>query len=311
MQKSNSRRNYLLAEVLKGMFMLSALFSILITGAILLTVLVQSVHFFKSVPIAHFLFGLHWSPQLAMRADQAGSSGAFGVIPLFVGTFLIMLVAMAVALPIGLFAAIYMAEYAASRTRAIVKPLLEILAGIPTVVYGYFAIVLVTPFLRSVFGELGVDLSTESALVAGLVMGIMIIPFVSSLSDDIITAVPLSLRDASLAMGATSSETICHVVLPAALPGIMGAVMLAVSRAMGETMIVLMAAGFAAHLTFNPLAEVTTVTAQIVSLLVGDQAFDNPKTLAAFALGLTLFVVTLLLNIVALRVVKKYREEYE
>lgn len=311
MLKNNPRHNRIFAEVLKAMFQLSALFSILITGAIILTVLVQSVHFFKSVPIGKFLLGLHWSPQLAMRADQAGSSGAFGVIPLFVGTFLIMIVAMAVAIPIGLFAAIYMAEYAASRTRSVVKPLLEILAGIPTVVYGYFAIVLVTPFLRTVFGTAGIDLSTESALVAGLVMGIMIIPFVSSLSDDIITAVPLSLRDASLALGATRSETISNVVLPAALPGIVGAIMLAVSRAMGETMIVLMAAGFAAHLTFNPLQEVTTVTAQIVSLLVGDQAFDNPKTLAAFALGLTLFIVTLLLNVAALRVVKKYREEYE
>jgi len=296
---------------LKALFMLSALFSVLITGAIILTMLVESLRFFHVIGLSDFLLGLHWSPQLAIRADQAGSSGAFGAIPLFAGTFLIMIVAMIVAVPIGLFSAIYMAEYAAPRTRSVVKPLLEILAGIPTVVYGYFAIIAVTPFLRSVGAAIGVDVATESALAAGFVMGIMIIPFVSSLSDDIITAVPLSLRDASLALGATPSETICHVVLPAALPGIMGAVLLAISRAIGETMIVVMAAGLAANLTLNPLAAVTTVTAQIVSLLVGDQAFDSPKTLAAFALGLTLFWVTLALNIIALRVVKKYREAYE
>jgi phosphate transport system permease protein len=299
------------ANTLKGLFMLSALFSILITLAIVLTVLIESVRFFHAVPLSSFFFGLHWSPQLAMRADQAGSSGAFGIIPLFMGTFLIMIIAMAVAVPVGLFSAIYMAEYAKPATRTAIKPVVEILAGIPTVVYGYFAIISVTPLLRSTGATLGIDVSSESALAAGFVMGIMIIPFVSSLSDDIITSVPRSLRDASLGLGATPSETICHVVLPAALPGIMGAVMLAVSRAMGETMIVVMAAGFAAHLTFNPLSEVTTVTAQIVSLLVGDQEFDSAKTLAAFALGLTLFMVTLLLNIIALRIVKKYREAYE
>ncbi len=307
----NNDISLLLGHCLKALFMLSALCSILITGAILLTVLSESLRFFHTVPVWSFLLGLHWSPQTAIRADQAGSSGAFGAIPLFLGTFLITIVAMLVAVPLGLFSAIYMSEYAAPRTRFIVKPLLEILAGIPTVVYGYFAIILVTPLLRSLGAAIGVDVSTESALSAGLVMGIMIIPFVSSLSDDIITAVPRALRDASLGLGATRSETIVHVVLPAALPGIMGAVMLAVSRAMGETMIVVMAAGLAAHLTLNPLDTVTTVTAQIVSLLVGDQAFDSPKTLAAFALGLTLFIVTLLLNMGALRIVKKYREAYE
>ncbi len=294
-----------------ALFLFSALFSIFITAAILLTVLIESLHFFHTVRLGDFLFGLHWSPQLAIRADQAGSSGAFGAIPLFAGTFLIMIVAMCVAVPLGLFSAIYMAEYAAVNTRATVKPLLEILAGIPTVVYGYFAIIAVTPMLRMLGNALGVDVSTESALAAGLVMGVMIIPFVSSLSDDIITAVPQSLRDASLGLGATRSETICNVVLPAALPGIMGAIMLAISRAMGETMIVVMAAGFAANLTANPLSAVTTVTAQIVALLVGDQAFDSPKTLAAFALGLTLFVITLILNVIALHIVKKYQEAYE
>ena len=218
---------------------------------------------------------------------------------------------MLVAVPTGLFAAIYMSEYASKRTHNIVKPLLEILAGIPTVIYGYFAIIAVTPILRAIGGNLGLDISSESALAAGFVMGIMIIPFVSSLSDDIITSVPLALRDASYGLGATKSETIRNVVLPAALPGIMGAIILAVSRAIGETMIVVMAAGLAANLTINPLESVTTVTAQIVSLLVGDQAFDSPKTLAAFALGLTLFAVTLTLNIIALRIVKKYRDAYE
>ena len=298
-------------HILKALFLLSALFSIAVTAAIILNVLIESIYFFRIVPISDFLLGLHWSPQIATRADQVGSSGAFGIIPLLAGTFLIMAIAMLVAVPTGLFAAIYMSEYASKRTHNIVKPLLEILAGIPTVIYGYFAIIAVTPILRAIGGNLGLDISSESALAAGFVMGIMIIPFVSSLSDDIITSVPLALRDASYGLGATKSETIRNVVLPAALPGIMGAIILAVSRAIGETMIVVMAAGLAANLTINPLESVTTVTAQIVSLLVGDQAFDSPKTLAAFALGLTLFAVTLTLNIIALRIVKKYRDAYE
>ena len=298
-------------HILKALFLLSALFSIAVTAAIILNVLIESIYFFRIVPISDFLLGLHWSPQIATRADQVGSSGAFGIIPLLAGTFLIMAIAMLVAVPTGLFAAIYMSEYASKRTHNIVKPLLEILAGIPTVIYGYFAIIAVTPILRAIGRNLGLDISSESALAAGFVMGIMIIPFVSSLSDDIITSVPLALRDASYGLGATKSETIRNVVLPAALPGIMGAIILAVSRAIGETMIVVMAAGLAANLTINPLESVTTVTAQIVSLLVGDQAFDSPKTLAAFALGLTLFAVTLTLNIIALRIVKKYRDAYE
>lgn len=301
----------LVARLLKALFMLSALFSVTVTAAIILTVLTESLHFFHFVRPLDFLLGLRWSPQLAIRPDQVGSSGAFGAVPLFAGTFLIMLIAMAVAIPVGLFCAMYIAEYATKRIHSLVKPLLEILAGIPTVVYGYFAIISVTPIIKNLGAMIGVDVATESALSAGFVMGIMIIPFISSLSDDIITAVPQSLRDASLAMGATKSETIRRVVFPAALPGIMGAVLLGISRAVGETMIVVMAAGLAANLTFNPLAAVTTVTAQIVSLLVGDQAFDSPKTLAAFALGLTLFFMTLLLNFFALRIVKKYREAYE
>jgi phosphate transport system permease protein len=285
--------------------------AILTTAGIVLSVIFEAIRFFKQVPISSFLFGLEWSPQTAMRADQVGSSGAFGAIPLFVGTLLISAIAMLVAVPIGLMIAIYLSEYAARRVRAAVKPLLEMLAGVPTVVYGYFAALTIAPMLRHWGMSLGVDVSSESALAAGLVMGVMIIPFVSSLSDDVINAVPQSMRDGSLALGATPSETIRRVVFPAALPGIVGGVLLAVSRAIGETMIVVMAAGLSANLTVNPLQSVTTVTVQIVTLLVGDQEFDSPKTLAAFALGLILFLVTLALNVVALQVVRRYREQYE
>ncbi len=308
MKKNKQSISFLL---IKAALMLSALFSITVTIAIVLTVLTQSLRFFHFINPVDFLFGLHWTPQMAIRPDQVAGSGAFGVIPLFTGTFLIMIIAMLVALPIGLLSAIYMSEYASRKVRSTVKPMLEVLAGIPTVVYGYFAIIAVAPVVKALCAGVGINVSTESALSAGLVMGIMIIPFISSLSDDIIISVPQTLRDASLGLGATKSETIKYVVFPAALPGIMGAVLLAVSRAIGETMIVVMAAGLAANLTLNPLASVTTVTAQIVSLLVGDQEFNSPKTLAAFALGLTLFVVTLCLNFAALYIVRKYRERYE
>jgi len=304
-------KNQILSRLIKTMLAFCALFSIVITAAIILTVLTQALKFFSVVNPFEFWFGLHWSPQLATRADQVGGSGTFGAIPLFLGTFLITIIAMLVAVPIGLFSAIYLSHYATPKTHAIVKPLLEILAGIPTVVYGYFAIISITPHIRLLAHALGFDIATESALAAGFVMGIMIIPFISSLSDDIISSVPKALQDASSGLGATKSETIIHVILPAALPGIMGAILLAVSRAIGETMIVVMAAGLAANLTFNPLQAVTTVTVQIVSLLTGDQSFDSPKTLAAFALGLTLFMVTLVLNFIALHFVKKYREAYE
>jgi phosphate transport system permease protein len=257
------------------------------------------------------LFDTQWSPQMAIRADQVGSSGSFGAVPLFAGTALISLIAMIVAVPIGLFSAIYLAEYAHPKFRAWTKPFLEVLAGVPTVVYGFFAALTVGPFLRGWGESMGLTVASESALAAGLVMGIMIIPFVSSLADDMITAVPQSLRDGAYALGATKSETVRQVVFRAALPGIVGGVLLAVSRAIGETMIVVMAAGLAANLTINPLEAVTTVTVQIVTLLVGDQEFDSPKTLAAFALGLVLFVVTLALNVLALHIVRKYREQYE
>ena len=285
--------------------------AILTTLGIVLSVLFESIRFFQQVNFIEFVTGTKWSPQTAIRADQVGSSGSFGAVPLFLGTLLISFIAMMVAVPFGLMSAIYLAEYASRRTRNIVKPLLEILAGIPTVVYGFFAALTVAPALRNFGDMLGLSVSSESALAAGAVMGIMIIPFVSSLSDDVITAVPQAMRDGSYALGSTKSETVRQVVIPAALPGIVGGVLLAVSRAIGETMIVVMAAGLAARMTANPLEAVTTVTVQIVTLLTGDQEFDSAKTLAAFALGLMLFVVTLCLNVIALHVVRKYREQYE
>ncbi len=285
--------------------------SVVTTVGIVLSLLFESLRFFAQVPLLDFLFGLQWSPQTALRSDQVGSSGAFGAVPLFAGTLLITLIAMFVAVPIGLMAAIYMADYATKTVRAFVKPALEILAGIPTVVYGFFAALTVAPFIRDAGHSIGLDVASESALAAGVVMGIMIIPFVSSLSDDVMNAVPQSLRDGSFALGATKSETIRQVVVPAALPGIVGAVLLAVSRAIGETMIVVMAAGLSANLIANPLEAVTTVTVQIATLLVGDQEFDSPKTLSAFALGLVLFCVTLALNVAALSIVRKYREKYD
>lgn len=297
-----------IAEVL---LLVCASLAVFVTVGIVLSVVYESLQFFRSVPVHQFLFGLEWSPQTALREDQVGSSGSFGAVPLFLGTMMISGIAMLIAVPIGLFSAIYLAEYANRRFRAWAKPMLEILAGIPTVVYGFFAALTVGPALR-VFGEsLGLEVASESALAAGLVMGIMIIPFVSSLADDMITAVPQALRDGAYALGATRSETIRQVVLRAALPGIVGGVLLAVSRAIGETMIVVMAAGLAANLTANPLEAVTTVTVQIVTLLTGDQEFDSPKTLAAFALGLMLFVTTLALNVFALYIVRKYREQYD
>ncbi|GJL76103.1 phosphate ABC transporter permease subunit PstC [Nitrosomonas sp.] len=285
--------------------------AIFTTLGIVLSVLFEAIRFFQSVPITDFLFGLEWSPQTAIRSDQVGSSGAFGAIPLFTGTMLVSVIAMFVAVPVGLMTAIYLSEYASPRVRSLSKPLLEILAGVPTVVYGFFAALTVAPLIRGWGETLGLSVSSESALAAGVVMGIMIIPFVSSLSDDVINAVPQSLRDGAYALGAMQSETIKKVIIPAALPGIVGGILLAVSRAIGETMIVVMAAGLAANLTANPLESVTTVTVQIVTLLVGDQEFDSPKTLAAFALGLVLFTVTLTLNVIALYVVRKYREQYE
>lgn len=316
--KNNNARNDV-ENILKWLLFSSSVIAILTTLGIIFSLLFESIKFFSSINIFDFLFGTNWSPQKAFVRDASAITAeeyleikdAFGSVPLFAGTAFIALIAMCVAVPIGLFSGIYLAEYASYKSRRTIKPIIEILAGIPTVVYGFFAALTVGPFFRE-FGEsLGLNVSSESALAAGLVMGIMIIPYVSSLSDDVINAVPQSLREGSYAVGATKSETIKKVVFPAALPGIIGSILLAVSRAIGETMIVVMAAGLAANLTINPLESTTTVTTQIVMLLVGDQEFDSPKTQSAFALGLTLFLVTLVLNYIALRVVKKYREKYD
>jgi phosphate transport system permease protein len=298
-------------RVIQWLLMAASAIAILTTLGIILSVLFESIQFFRSVPPWEFIFGTQWSPQMAMRADQVGSSGAFGAVPLFAGTMLITLIAMTFAVPTGLMIAIYLSQYASQRLRSYAKPMLEVLAGIPTVVYGFFAALTVAPFIRDTGEWMGLSVASESALAAGIVMGIMIIPFISSLSDDAINAVPKALKEGSLGMGATPAETIKQVLLPAALPGIVGAILLAISRAVGETMIVVMAAGMAAQLTANPLDSVTTVTVQIVTLLTGDQEFDSPKTLAAFALGLMLFVTTLALNVLALKVVRKYREQYD
>jgi phosphate transport system permease protein len=289
----------------------SAAIAVFTTLGIVFSVAFETSQFFQLVSPIEFLFGLEWNPQTALRADQGDFGGAFGIVPLVIGTLLITVIAILVAGPIGLTAAIYMSEYATPRTRAFAKPMLEVLAGIPTVVLGFFAALTVAPYIRELGAGVGLSVASESALAAGLVMGMMIIPFVSSLSDDVMNAVPQSLRDGSYAMGSTKSETIKKVVLPAALPGIVSAFMLAISRAIGETMIVVMAAGLAANLTLNPLEAVTTFTVQIKTILVGDQEFDSPKTLSAFALGFVLFFLTLMLNIIALRIVRRYRERYD
>lgn len=297
-------------RVVMMVLLIASLIATLTTLGIFLSLLFESARFFSIVPVTDFLFGTRWNPQVISAADPGETLGA---VPLFWGTFFIgAVIAMIVAIPFGLMSAIYLTQYAAPGVRRWMKPVLEILAGVPTVVYGYFAALTVGPAIRDLAVSLGFTYaSSESALSAGLVMGIMIIPFVSSMADDSIAAVPRAMRDGSLAMGATTSETIRRVLLPAALPGVVAGMLLAVSRAIGETMIVVMAASGAANITLNPFDSATTVTKQIVDLLTGEAEFDSPKTLAAFALGLTLFLVTFLLNIVALRVVKKYREAYD
>jgi phosphate transport system permease protein len=290
---------------------LCAAIALLTTAGIFLSVLFESLRFFSFVPLREFLFGLEWSPQIAIREGQIGARGAFGAAPVFVGTILISAVALAIAAPLGLLCALYLALFAAPHTRALIKPALEILAGVPTVVYGFFAVVFFAPLITGAAAGAGFVISPESALVAGLVMGMMLIPFVASLAEDAVHSVPAALREGALALGATRAECALQVVLPAALPGVVGGLLLATSRALGETMIVLMAAGLAANLSANPLEATTTVTVQIVTMLTGDQEFDDPKTLAAFALGLALFAATLILNACALGVLKKYRSRYE
>ncbi|MDQ7261965.1 phosphate ABC transporter permease subunit PstC [Paracoccus sp. PS-1] len=291
--------------MVKGLLILCSSIAILTTAGIVFSMLFETGHFFRQYPWQEFFFGATWSPRF-------GGGSQLGILPLLWGTLYISLIALVVSVPIGLFAAIYMSEYASPRLRSLAKPMIEVLAGIPTIVYGLFALITVGPMLRDWFAQpLGLGNSGSSVMTAGLVMGIMLIPFVSSLSDDIINAVPQSLRDGALGLGSTQSETVRKVVLPAALPGIVGAVLLAASRAIGETMIVVLGAGAAARMDLNPFEAMTTITVKIVSQLTGDNDFAAPETLVAFALGLTLFVITLGLNIVALYVVRKYREQYE
>jgi phosphate transport system permease protein len=313
------RARVLCEAFLRRLFFLSAVVAILTTIGIVASLLFEAVRFFREISLFDFFFGTHWSPMTALRpsdaaaADEfvAGSSGSFGMVPVMAGTLLVAVIAMAVAVPIGLFSAIYTSEFASRRVRNIIKPTLEVLAGVPTVVYGFFAALTAAPFFRDLGLFVGVDVSSQSALAAGGVMGIMIIPFISSLSDDVITAVPQSLRDGAYGLGSTQGETIIRIVLPAAFPGLVGAFLLAISRAIGETMIVVMAAGVAANMTINPLESVTTVTVQIVMLLTGDNEFDSVKTLSAFALGITLFVITLLLNVAALTASRRLGQRYE
>lgn len=289
----------------------ASLVSILTTFGIIISILFEALRFFNQVSVWDFVTGTQWSPVATFRPEQEAADSHFGSVPLFAGTFMITAIAMLVAIPVGLFAAIYMSEYASYRVRTLAKPILEILAGIPTVVYGFFAAITVSPLVVEFAAVFGLNASYTNALAPGLVMGIMIIPFISSLSDDVINSVPNGLREGAYALGATQSETIKHIVLPAAFPGIMAAALLGVSRALGETMIVVMAAGLRPNLTWNPLEDMTTVTVRIVDALTGDQSFDSPETLAAFALGLVLFVVTLTLNLISIIVIRRFRQSYE
>ena len=300
-----------LEKPLAGLMRACAALAILITFGVVFSVLFESLRFFRHVSPMEFFFGLEWSPQIALRAEQAASSGRFGLVPLLAGTLLISAIALAVAAPLGIASAVWLSEFASRRARALAKPAMEMLAGVPTVVYGVFAAIILAPSLRDMFSSAGISASPESALAAGLVMGVMILPFVASLSEDALAAVPERIRDGALAMGSTRAEAALLVQIPAAMPGIAAGLLLAASRAVGETMIVVMAAGLSANLTANPLEAVTTITVQIVTLLTGDQEFDSPKTLAAFALGLSLFAVTLVFNVVALRVTQKYRESHD
>ena len=297
--------------IVLGLMIFCSVVAIFTTIGIVLSLIFETIKFLSLVPITDFLFGVNWEPQIPIRADQIAAEGAFGVLPVLLGTLVITVIALIVAVPVGLLSAIYLNEFASPLVRKVAKPVLEILAGVPTVVYGFFAILTVAPALTAFGATLGLTLAPNTALAAGGVMGIMLIPFISSFADDALSAVPQSLRDGSLALGATRAETMLGVQFPAALPGIAGGVLLAVSRAVGETMIVVMAAGLIAKMTINPLDSVTTVTVQIVTLLIGDTSFDNPKTLAAFALGMLLFLITLAINIAALRIVRKYREIYD
>jgi len=309
------RARDVLERAVRWMLLLASLISIVTTFGILVSILFEALRFFNMESFWYFITGTEWSPgasflEGAGRSAEGAAESRFGAVPLFAGTFMITAIAMLVAVPIGLLSAIYMSEYAPRRIRTAAKPVLEVLAGIPTVVYGFFAAITVAPLVVSASEALGLEASFNNALAPGIVMGVMIIPFISSLSDDVISAVPSSMREGSLALGTTRAETIRHVVIPAALPGIISASLLGISRALGETMIVVMAAGLRPNLTWNPLEDMTTVTVRIVNALTGDQAFESAETLSAFALGLVLFAVTLALNVVSVIMIRRFREKY-
>jgi phosphate transport system permease protein len=312
----NTNARDMVENYIKGILMLSAFVSVLTTFGILLSIILETVHFFQRESILGFIFGTEWNPDASFlegagRASDANSASKFGAVPIFAGTFYITAIAMAVAIPIGVLSAIYLSEYASAKMRDKIKPALEVLAGIPTVVYGFFAALTVAPLIVDFFGMFGVEASFRSALGAGVVMGIMIVPIIASLSDDVISSVPQNMRNGSLALGMNKAETIKFVVLPSALPGIIAAVLLGVSRALGETMIVVMAASMRANLTINPLEDMTTVTVKIVQALTGDQEFNSSLTLSAFALGFVLFVVTLIINIISIYMIRKFHEKYK
>ncbi len=301
--ETKNKSKELKESLIKLLLIAASIISILTTFGILFSILFEAIEFFQLKSFWYFITGTEWSPGIA--------NSKFGAVPIFAGTFIITFIAMAVAIPIGLGSAIYMSEYASGKVRNALKPLLEVLAGIPTVVYGFFAAITIAPIIVKVAAYFGLEASFNSALASGVVMGIMIIPVIASLSDDVIRAVPDSQRKASLGLGLTHGETIKHIVLPSAMPGIISATLLGLSKALGETMIVVMAAGLRPNLSINPLEDMTTVTVRIVDSLVGDQAFDSPATLSAFALGLILFIVTLVLNIASLTMIKKFKEKYK
>ena len=301
--QSEKKRRELNEKLIKSTLILAAAISILTTFGILFSILFEAIEFFQLRSFWYFLTGTIWSPGVA--------NSQFGALPIFAGTFVITIIALLVAIPIGLGSAIYMSEYASPKFRDYLKPILEILAGIPTVVYGFFAAITVAPLVVKAAAFFGLEATFNSALASGIVMGIMIIPLISSLSDDVIRAVPDSQRKAAFALGMTHGETIKNIVIPSAMPGIISASLLALSRALGETMIVVMAAGLRPNLSWNPLEDMTTVTVTIVNSLVGDFEFNSPETLSAFALGLVLFIVTLILNMISLSLIRKFKEKYK
>jgi len=299
----DNKRRVIVEKLIEYALMIATAITILTTFGILFSILFEAIEFFKLKSLVYFMFGTEWSPGV--------ENAKFGAVPIFTGTLVITTIAIMVAVPIGVYTAVYLSEYASRKTRDIAKPIIETLAGIPTVVYGFFAAITVAPFIVNLFASFGIEASFNNALASGLVMGIMIVPIIASMSDDVISSVPDHMRKGSLALGMTKSETIKFIVLPAAMPGIISAVLLGISRAIGETMIVVMAAGVRANLSFNPLEDMTTVTVRIVDALTGDSEFNSPETLSAFALGLALFVFTLILNVISVYTIRVFKEKYK